>query len=168
MTPRNPGALLRPACREDRTPIRQLLEATGLFHPPEIDVALEVLDVYLDQPGQTDYLLRTAVVDGRVAGYTCHGLNSMTAGTVELYWIAVHPFFQGQGIGTMLLENVEEESRRIGARMICSETSSRQDYGPTLAFYRSRGYVETARIPGYYAVGDDKIIFVRMLDTPAD
>ena len=165
MTPREPGTVLRPATPEDREPIFQLLEATGLFRPSEIDVALEVMDVYLDQPGQKDYLIWTAVADGQVAGYTCHGLNSMTEGTVELYWIAVHPSFQGKGIGTRLLENVEEESRRVGARMICSETSSREGYRPTLAFYRSRGYQETARVPDYYAVGDDKIIFVRTFES---
>jgi ribosomal protein S18 acetylase RimI-like enzyme len=161
--PDQSGVALRPALRDDRTAIRELLAKTGLFHASEIAVALEVIDVYLDRPGQEDYLVQTAEAEGSVAGYVCFGLNTMTEGTVELYWIAVAPSFQGRGIGSALLTFAEEESRRLGGRMVCSETSSREDYGPTLAFYRHHGYVEAARVTDYYAPGDDKIIFTKQL-----
>jgi ribosomal protein S18 acetylase RimI-like enzyme len=157
------GALLRPASRSDRPAIHRLLGETGLFRPGEIDVALEVLDVYLDDPGQDDYLIRSAVLDRMVAGYVCFGINSMTEGTVELYWIAVAPSVQGRGIGSALLSCAEDESRRLGGRMICCETSSRRDYEPSRSFYRRHGYDEAARVPGYYAPGDDKIIFTKSL-----
>ena len=133
-------------------------------HPArEIAVALEVLDVYLEKPGQEDYIIRTAAAGGAVAGYVCYGINTLTEGTVELYWIAVAPSFQGRGIGSCLIASVEEESRRLGGRMICSETSSREDYQPTRAFYLRHGYTEAARVPDYYAPGDDKVIFAKKL-----
>jgi ribosomal protein S18 acetylase RimI-like enzyme len=43
------------------------------------------------------------------------------------------------------------------------ETSSRADYAPTRAFYESRGYTRTATIPGYYAPGDDLVVFTKDL-----
>ena len=43
------------------------------------------------------------------------------------------------------------------------ETSSRAEYNPTRAFYEARGYHRTATIPGYYAPGDDLVIYVKDL-----
>jgi hypothetical protein len=43
------------------------------------------------------------------------------------------------------------------------ETSSRADYAPTRAFYEHRGYTRAATIPGYYAPGDDLVVYTKDL-----
>src|SRR5205809_1857885 len=48
-------------------------------------------------------------------------------------------------------------------RLIVVETSSRADYAPTRAFYERRGYTQAARLPGYYAPGDDLVIYLKDL-----
>jgi hypothetical protein len=41
------------------------------------------------------------------------------------------------------------------------ETSSRPDYSATRAFYERRGYTRAAVVPGYYAPGDDLVIYLK-------
>ncbi len=154
-------AQVLPAAGGDRPAIERILRRTGLFRDEEVAVALEVLDVYLFQEGQTDYQVYVAAVEGRTCGYVCFGLNSMTAGTFELYWIAVDPSRQGEGIGRVLMDAAERMASRQGGRMIAVETSSRPSYAPTRSFYMSRGYLEEARVADYYGPGDDKIIMTK-------
>lgn len=94
-------------------------------------------------------------------GYACYGATPGTDGTWDLYWIAVHPSAQGSGGGRMLLEEVERRIVEEGARMIVVETSSRSDYEGTRQFYGRRGYREGARVQGFYAPGDDRVIYIR-------
>jgi ribosomal protein S18 acetylase RimI-like enzyme len=154
-------AVIAPADEPDRPLIEGILRNSGLFKDFEIQVALEILDVYLYQDGQEDYQFYMASTDGRAAGYVCFGPNAVTEGTFELYWIAVDPLFQGRGVGRRLMEKAEKEAVHQGGRMMAVETSSREDYGPTRSFYRRLGYSEEARVADYYAPGDDKIIFVK-------
>jgi ribosomal protein S18 acetylase RimI-like enzyme len=70
---------------------------------------------------------------------------------------------QGSGIGTQLLAAVEQGLRANGQRLVVVETSSRADYAPTRAFYEHRGYTRAATIPGYYAPGDDLVIYTKDL-----
>jgi ribosomal protein S18 acetylase RimI-like enzyme len=155
------AAATGPADEHHRPAILSILKNTGLFKDFEIEVALEVLDVYLYQDGQEDYQVFIATVEGTVAGYVCIGRNAVTVGTFELYWIAVDPAFQRRGVGGTLMETAEAEAVSQGGRMMVVETSSMDNYGPTRAFYRGLGYVEEARVRDYYAPGDDEVILVK-------
>src|SRR5262245_57862660 len=113
---------IRALQREDRQPIASILQATKRFTPVEIDVALELIDIYLNQPQQKDYRMFCAVDDSdQVAGYVCFGPTPMTQGTYDLYWIAVDPKRQRQGVGDLLLSFVESEARRENGRLMMIE-----------------------------------------------
>jgi hypothetical protein len=43
------------------------------------------------------------------------------------------------------------------------ETSSQPHYGGTRAFYLRRGYDVVARVPDFYAPGDDRLIFAKRI-----
>jgi len=64
-----------------------------------------------------------------------------------------------------LLGEVERRLSADGRRLVVVETSSRADYTPTRGFYETRGYTRTATIPGYYAPGDDLVIYTKELAT---
>jgi ribosomal protein S18 acetylase RimI-like enzyme len=97
----------------------------------------------------------------------CYGATPGTDRTYDLYWIAVHPAYQGSGGGTLLLEEVERRLRHREARLLAVETSSREDYSSTRRFYQARGYSEAARIADFYAPGDDRVIYTkRFTDAP--
>ncbi len=78
-----------------------LVEATGFFTEDEVAIALELIDAVLNDPEQTDYIIKV-YDDGAVGGYYCVGPTPATEGTFDLYWIAVNPELHGKGIGSAL------------------------------------------------------------------
>jgi len=149
-----------------RAAIYEILQQSDMFTLPEINVAMELIDVYLFNKDQKDYLIYVAL-SGRneVAGYICYGPTPATEGTYDIYWIAVSPALQKKGIGRELLSFGEEEIRRHRGRMIIIETSSQQKYHPTQQFYLKNGYIIEARFRDFYRPGDDKLVFVKRLNS---
>jgi GNAT superfamily N-acetyltransferase len=111
---------------------------------------------------EPDYTALGADVEGRLVGWICWGPTPCTLGTYDLYWMAVDRRTQHAGVGTALLNEME---RRLAgrARLIVVETAGRADYAGTRAFYEARGYRPTARIPEFYAPGDDLVVYTKLL-----
>ena len=155
---------IRPLQREDKEPIEQLLRATDVFNQEEIKVAIELVEIYLEDAGQKDYELYSSVDNEQTLnGYVCIGPTPSTEGTFDLYWIAVLPSDHGKGVGSALLRFVEEHLKARGGRWLIAETSSTPKYDSTRAFYERRGFVQQARIKEYYRPGDDLIIYGKHL-----
>ena len=152
---------LRSVGRAHRAQLERLTRGTGLFREEEVATAVELLDESL--AGDDDYRFVGAFEDEQLIGYACWGPTPGTTGTYDLYWIVVDREHQGQGIGTELLREVESRLPASGSRLLIVETSSRADYAPTRGFYEARGYTRTATIPGYYAPGDDLVVFTKDL-----
>ncbi len=152
---------LRPVGHAHRARLELLTRGTGLFREDEVATAIELLDESL--AGDDDYQFVGAFVADQLIGYACWGATPGTLATSDLYWIVVDRERQGSGIGSQLLREVESRLTADGRRLVVVETSSRADYAPTRAFYESRGYTRTATIPGYYAPGDDLVVFTKDL-----
>ncbi|HMG29241.1 MAG TPA: GNAT family N-acetyltransferase [Jiangellaceae bacterium] len=152
---------LRPVGRAHRARLEQLTRATGLFREEEVATAVELLDECLG--GDDDYRFVGAFDDDQLVGYACWGPTPGTVATSDLYWIVVDRARQGAGVGSQLLTEVERRLTTDGRRLVVVETSSRTDYAPTRGFYEARGYTRTATIPGYYAPGDDLVVFTKDL-----
>jgi len=151
--------------KRDRRRLEAILKAQEHFKAEEVQVALELIDIGLTQSGQEDYTIRIAEgVEGQVLGYICYGQAPLTDAVYDIYWIVVHPASWNRGTGTSLLHQAEEEMKRQKARLLLIETSSRPPYEIPQAFYRKHGYEERARILDYYAVGDHKLIFGKVLN----
>lgn len=114
-----------------------------------------------------DYEVVGAYADDRLAGYACYGPTPATDRTFDLYWIAMHPDYQGSGGGSVLLGEVERRLRNGGGRLLVVETSSRDEYAATRHFYEARGYAEAARIREFYAPADDRVIYTKRLAPPS-
>jgi ribosomal protein S18 acetylase RimI-like enzyme len=143
----------------------RILRNTPEFKPFEVAVAEEVIDSYLDNPA-AGYFALAAEDDGKIAGYVCYGETPCTVGTWDIYWIAVDRAKRGLGIGKMLSEKAEAAIKKAGGRLAVIETSSTPLYDNTRGFYLARGYETAARIPDYYAPGDDLIIMQKRLVLP--
>lgn len=153
--------MLRELRTGDLPDLQRILVATDAFTPAEVDVAMELLEIVINQPQQRDYTVAVAEVLGNVAGYVLFGPVPATLGNFDLYWIAVDPAAQGSGVGQRLIEHVEEAVRQHGGRMICLETSSQGGYSRTRSFYEKAGYQLESRIRDFYKPGDDRLTYVK-------
>ncbi|MEW5877487.1 MAG: GNAT family N-acetyltransferase [Acidobacteriota bacterium] len=150
----------------DREAIASLLAATGFFNPEEMAVALELVDERLSQGPESHYRFLVAEEAGQVLGYACWGPIPGTRFSADLYWIAVNPNAQGQGVGRALLAATEAWMAEQGRFRVYVETSTRPQYAPTRAFYLACGYQLAAELPDFYAPGDGKAIFLKLLTAP--
>jgi D-alanine-D-alanine ligase len=143
--------------------VRELVDSTGFFHLPEVEVAVELVQESLAKGPASGYFFVFAEREGRTLGYACYGPIAVTSGSYDLYWIAVDKSCQGQGLGRALLDQSEDLIRQEGGRQIYIETSNRPIYAPTRAFYLRCGYRQEAVLQDFYAPGDDKVIYVKSL-----
>ena len=148
---------------EDPARIRDLVEVTGFFYAAEIDVAEELVLERLSKGGESGYHFVLAEDNGRLAAYTCYGPIACTASSYDLYWIAVHPDFQGLGLGKRILEETESLIREAAGTRIYAETSQRPQYAGTRAFYEGRGYHQASLLPDFYGPGDGKVTYCKIL-----
>ena len=160
--------------RGHRNRIREILDATAVFRDEEVAVALELFDeTFAAGPARAPYDPGDGVAnyefvgsfsrEGQLVGYVCYGATPGTDRTYDLYWIAVHPDFQGEGGGSQLLDEAERRLRQREARLLVVETSSRDDYAPTRRFYEARGYGRAAVLSDFYAPGDDRVVYTKRL-----
>jgi D-alanine-D-alanine ligase len=137
----------------DIVAVRELVGKTGFFNGEEIDIAEELVREHLARGEASGYLFLFAGSGGSVAGYTCYGPILGTAGSFDLFWIAVHPDFQGRGLGRRLMARTERLIADAGGRRIYAETSSREQYAPTRAFYERCDYRAEAVLTDFYGPG---------------
>ena len=150
---------LRPVGRAQHARFEALTRGTGVFRESEVATAVELLEQAL--AGDDDYRFLGAYDEDELVGYACWGPTPGTEGTFDLYWIVVDRARQGQGIGSMLLDQVEQRLMDEGCRLLVVETSSRADYAATRTFYERRGFTRAAVVPGYYAPDDDLVIYLK-------
>ncbi|MFN0020679.1 MAG: GNAT family N-acetyltransferase [Pirellulaceae bacterium] len=147
----------------DRAAVHRIIDSTGLFRPPEVDVAVELVEERLAKGVPSGYEFVFAEENGQVLGYACFGHNEMTVASYDLYWICVDKTLHGRGVGKQLLLAAEEQVRKLGGERIYIETSTRPDYLATRGFYEKCGYHLEAQLAHYYAPGDGKAVFVKAL-----
>lgn len=152
--------MIRKLQNKDREQIYNLLVATNNFTEEELRVAMELVDIYLNNPSQTDYLLFVDVNNfDKVNGYVCIGPRPLTTGTYDLYWIAVNPACQAKGIGSGLISFVEDYLKQKKARLILIETSGKPSYQKERNFYEKNSYKKFCEIKDFYNIGDSLIIY---------
>lgn len=107
------AAAFSPFWRFDRQGLKEAMEATG-----------------------RSSLLIIRDADGGAAGFAIVGFGSAIS---YLQRVAVHPDWQGQGMGRSLLRVAARKARVAGARVMLLNTQPDND--PALALYESEGYV---------------------------
>jgi ribosomal protein S18 acetylase RimI-like enzyme len=172
---------LRDLTSADADRVLQITRETGVFREEELGIAGEVFADCVNHPGPSGgaapveaavnrgpntearpYYGLGAELEGLLVGWICWGQTPCTEGTWDLYWLAVDRAAQGHGVGTALTEEMERRLTGV-ARLIAVDTSGRPDYAPTREFYLARGYQAVARVPDFYAPGDDQVIFTKTL-----
>jgi GNAT superfamily N-acetyltransferase len=147
----------------DLTVVRDITASTGFFYPEEIDTAVELVEDRLAKGPRCGYFFLFAEQDGKTVGYTSYGPIACTKSSFDLYWIVVDGSYRGKGLGTQLLEQSEDAIAALGGTRVYIETSARPFYLPTRAFYLARGYTQIAELEDFYAPGDAKAMYLKVL-----
>lgn len=148
---------------DDPATVRKIVEATGFFSGDETTMAIELVQERLTMGDASGYHFLFAEAQGAVIGYAVYGPCPATLHSYDIYWMAVYPDFQGQGLGRKLLAMCESLIQEKGGRQIYMDTSARPQYEPTRQLYLARGYLQAAFLPDYYAPGDAKITYVKVI-----
>ena len=154
--------MIRPMEPRDKGPVMGHIRATGFFTPAEVAVAEELIDIYLEKPGQADYHVVVTENEAKDAvGYMTWGPTPLAEDAYDIYWMAVAPSEQGKGRGKEFILWLEDEIRRRAGRLIIIETSSQPKYHGTRQFYVDLDYKDVARVPDFYKAGDDRVIYAK-------
>jgi ribosomal protein S18 acetylase RimI-like enzyme len=163
------GVVVRQLVKGDRGAICRILQTSGTFTSAEIDVALELVDSAIARGLDGDYIAFTAIREmpdssshDDVSGYVCIGPTPMTASTWHLYWLCVDVAMAG-GVGHALHAHAEAFARSRGGDRFVLETSSQPAYVRARVFYEHEGYRQVGRIPDFYKVDDDCILYCKEL-----
>ncbi len=102
------------------------------------------------EPGATHFRLEPKEVEQGKGGFFvafagdlpvgCGAVRRIDDATAEVKRMLVAPSRRGYGVGRQVLDELEAEARRLGARRIVLETGLRQH--EALALYRGAGFVE--------------------------
>ncbi len=148
----------------DAQKVRELVAATGYFHADEVAVAEELVTERLRLGEPSGYCFLFAEDDsGKLAGYSCFGPTPCTASSYDLYWIAVAPDHQKCGLGRELSRRTEAIIATRGGTRLYAETSNRPQYASTRAFYERTGYTLASLLDDFYAPGDGKATYLKVL-----
>lgn len=150
---------------DDAEKIRALVESTGVFSTAEVSIAQELILDRIQKGSESEYDFVIAERGDHLVGYACFGAISGTEAAYELYWIAVSPDTVGSGIGRRLMATIEGAIASKSSKMLYAETSSTDGYKAARAFYRKCGFKNIARLPDYYAAGDDNLFFAKAIPT---
>jgi len=147
----------------DKEAVNNIVHATHMFSDEEANVAIELVEACLREGKLSGYLFLFAELDGAVVGYACYGKVPGSVSSYDLYWVAVHPNYQGRKIGSLLLTQVEKQASFLGGDKLYIETAGKSLYQKTRSFYEKMGYQKEAVLKDFYAPADDKIIYMKRI-----
>lgn len=150
---------VRPTTHGDIASLQEVLDATELF-PSE---ALPEMASGISSGDDSADLWLTCEVHSRAIGFCYAAAEPMTDGAWNMHALAVLPSLHGKGYGGAIVARLEAELRRRNQRILIADTSGAKAFARTRNFYRKSGYREVARIPDFWAAGDDKIVFWKPL-----
>jgi aminoglycoside 6'-N-acetyltransferase I len=151
--------MLRKLKPDDRPLLENLLKRIPNFSDGDFDVAMELIDVAVNFPAQTDYNIFVYESGDSIFGYHCTGKRPLTDAVYDLYWIVSDPESPEKGIGTKLLEHAEDFIRSNKGRWLLAETTSKETYDKTRKFYLKNNFKVIAQIDDFYSEGESLIIY---------
>ena len=138
--------------------LKTVLEATELFPPQMLE---GMLAAYL--AGDPDHQWMVAHRNATPLGFCFAEAEALTEGTWNMRALGVHPDHQRAGAGRALVAALEGALHAKGQRLLIVDTASGPDLAPARAFYAAIGYAAEARIRDFWAAGEDKVTFRKVL-----
>ena len=153
------GVVIREIVVTDREAVRAMLIDCGTFTDVEVTTAIRMMNEGLNG----DYTLLAVESEGTLTAYACIGQAYLTVSSWYIYWFCVDPKAQGAGVGRMLQAGIEDFVRAAGGDRLVLEASGRNDNERALRFYAKAGFSEVGRIPNFYKLDDDCVVYCKVL-----
>ena len=154
---------IRPVSPADTPSLVALSASSGLFETEELGAIREMLDDYHATKVGSGHQILTYDEAGKLLGIVYFAPKEFTDRVWELMMIAVDAPRHRQGIGSRMLQAVEDAVRAVNGRLLLIETSDKSSFEPTRQFYRKHGYSEVAHIPDYFTDGEGKASFIKRM-----
>jgi len=145
--------MIRPATQDDVQTLGAIAENAGLV-PAEYmpDMIAPAFD-----GGQDTWLV--ADNEGAV-GFAFARPEEMADRVWNILAIAVNQDARGSGRARELLHAMEGT---LAARLIIIDTTQRDEQAAARAFYEKEGYRHIASVPDFYAAGEDKLTYCKVM-----
>lgn len=150
---------IRKVIATDIDGLKKVLDSSGLFPSEYLE---EMISDYLSDPASEEIWF-TYVQDSEPVGFGFCVPEKLTDGTYNLLAIAVNKNLQGLGIGSKMMEYLEDELKRQNKRILIVDTSSSPDFVLTRSFYVKAGYTNVSTIKDFWKDGEDKVTFYKRL-----
>lgn len=152
------NTFVRSITAEDRKELVRIIKQQKNFLQCEVDTAIEVIDATFN-PEEDYQALAAFDTTQQMLGFISFGPIPLTENRFDIYWIAVDPSNGRHGVGTVLVQAMEENLKEAGSGHIYIETSSTEGYLPARLFYEKNQYLLVSHLEGFYRDGDDKMIY---------
>jgi N-acetylglutamate synthase-like GNAT family acetyltransferase len=149
---------------DDIKNVKEIVGSTGFFSDEETGIAAELVEERLNKVEASGYYFLFMEYEGKTIGYSCFGPIPATKLSYDLYWIAVHNDYQNRGLGKVLIFESEKAIDDFGGKRIYVETSGKEQYKSTRNFYLACNYKEEAVLKDFYAPGDAKYLYLKVLE----
>jgi len=150
---------IRPIVQSDIPALKSVLDSIELFPSEYLD---DMINDFLVNP-ETEDIWFTVILENKPVAIAYCAPEKLTSGTYNLYAIGVRKDLQGQGIGSQMMQYIEEQLRNQSHRILIVETSSAAGFESTRSFYLKRNYTHEATIRDFWDQGDNKVIFWKKL-----
>ncbi len=151
-------AEVRDAKDNDLKGIAACILSSGLFTADEIGA---VPEMFKHRDSKQIWLV--AECDNTIVGVSYAGSLELTDRSWNLWMLGVHEEYQRMGIGSRLVNHVEERLKSERQRMLIIDTTQKEDQAGARALYSKLGYDQVARIPDFYEDGTEKLTFIKRL-----
>jgi ribosomal protein S18 acetylase RimI-like enzyme len=142
---------------QDKSVIVELARSLTQFFPQDV---VELISTSLNN--------RPVLVAGlgdEIVGFLVYAVRD--AQTAEIIWMGVQEDYHGLGVGSLMLDTLEEKLEEDGIRkLIASTLSYTVEYKPfekVRTFYYHRGFTSLGIQNNYYEDGMDRLILVKSL-----
>ncbi|MBN1506331.1 MAG: GNAT family N-acetyltransferase [Sedimentisphaerales bacterium] len=109
-------------------------------------------------------VLLVAAWDERVVGYTACVVRPRAGSLAHVDSIGVLPKHQNQGIGHRLLQELIQKARQQRCKGLALEVAVPNEAG--IAFFKSHGFREVRKLPGYYGRNLDGLLMTAEIWAP--
>lgn len=155
--------VIRRARQDDVPAVLGLVVAAELFTASEAGLVGAMLADYFAGADADGHACVVEETEGELLSVAYYEPWRGTDRGWNLTMIAVRPDRQDRGLGSALINHVEDALRASGQRLLLVETSSLAPYDTARAFYAARGYDEVARVRDHWTDGDDMVLFRKAL-----